>query len=106
MANITSIAGPSQPKKRKVNEKLTDVKVLELLEKSDLSDYESPNDEDYGWNSESESEGGSDVAVDTIEISDSDTEDATQQFPAIGKNSLVDWKTGFKLYDKSYIYKN
>ncbi|GFW20545.1 piggyBac transposable element-derived protein 4 [Trichonephila clavipes] len=93
MANITCIAGPSQSKKRKVNEKLTDDKILQLPEKSDLSDYDTSNDEDYDWNSESESEGDSDVPVDTIEISDSDTEDAIQQFPAIGKNSLVDWKT-------------
>jgi len=67
MANSTSIAGPSQPKKRKVK-KLTDAEILELLEKSDLSDYDSVDDEDYGWDSTRESEGDSDVAVDNLEI--------------------------------------
>lgn len=74
MADSTSMAGPSQPKKRKVNKKLTEAEILELLEKSDISDYDSTDDEDYGWDSTSESEGDSDVAVDTIETSDSETE--------------------------------
>ncbi|GFR02985.1 hypothetical protein TNCT_708421 [Trichonephila clavata] len=90
MADITSIAGPSQIKKRKVNKKLTEAKILELLEKSDLSDYDSTNNEYYGWDSMSELERDRDVVVDTIEMSDSETEDATQEFPAVGKNSLID----------------
>ncbi|GFR27134.1 hypothetical protein TNCT_342921 [Trichonephila clavata] len=93
MADFTSIAGPSQLKERKVSKKLTKAEILELLEKSDLSDYDSTNDEDYGWDSTSESERDSDATVDIIEMSDSGTEDATQQFPAIERDSLIDWKT-------------
>ncbi|GFQ81098.1 hypothetical protein TNCT_484121 [Trichonephila clavata] len=35
MADITSMEGPSQPKKKKVNEKLTEAEILELLETSE-----------------------------------------------------------------------
>lgn len=105
MADAPSVAGPSQPKKRKVNKILTDAEMLELLQNSDLSDYDS-TDEDYGWESSDASDGESDVAMDTREMSDSDVaidtremsdsetedNDASPQLPTDGKISF-DWET-------------
>ncbi|KAG8198613.1 hypothetical protein JTE90_026510 [Oedothorax gibbosus] len=45
----------------------TDIPVMRVL-------FIRVDDEDNGWNSTSESEGDSDVAVDNLEMSDSDTE--------------------------------
>lgn len=47
------MAGPSQSNKRKINNKLIEAKMLEVLEKSDLSNYDSPDHEDYNWDSTS-----------------------------------------------------
>ena len=100
MTDLTSAAGPSQPKKQKINDIGIDAKILQLSEKNAFSFYESTNDEDYGWDSRSESEGDSDIAMDTVETvyseTDSETEDNTapQQLSVIRGSSLVDWETG------------
>ena len=65
---------------------MTDAEILELLEKSDLSDYDSVDDEDYGWDSTSESEGDSDVSVDNLGMSAS--EDGYINF---GGSECVKW---------------
>ncbi|GFW71769.1 hypothetical protein TNCV_219831 [Trichonephila clavipes] len=43
MTDIKSIAGPTQPKNRKVNKKVTEAEVLELLEKRIYRDNHAPS---------------------------------------------------------------
>lgn len=72
---------------------MTYAEMLELLPNSDLSDYDS-TDEDYGWESSFASDGKSDIVMDTREMLDSETEDnnASPQLPTDGK-ICFNWET-------------